>query len=82
MRNDASPADLGDARWALPETAAESYAELVDLDAAHRLRWARVVASPRALDPDPLDLEMLALVAAARHVLTTSSTAGSTPAGR
>jgi Replication-relaxation len=60
-----------DARWALPETAAESYAELVDLDAAHRLRWARAVAAPRALDPDPLDLEVLALVATARHVLTT-----------
>ncbi len=55
----------------LPEAAAESYAELVDLDAAHRLRWARAVASPRPLDPDPLDLEILALVAGVRHVLTT-----------
>jgi hypothetical protein len=57
--------------WALlPETAAESYAELVDLDAAHRIRWARAAASPRPLDPDPLDLEILALVASMRHVLT------------
>ena len=63
--------DRDDAHWALPEAAAESYAELVDLDAAHRLRWARAVASPRALDPDPLDLEILALVAGTRHVLTT-----------
>ncbi len=54
----------------LPETAAESYAELVDLDAAHRLRWARAAASPSPLDPDPLDLEILALVASMRHVLT------------
>ena len=55
---------------ALPDTAAESYRELVDLDAAHSVRWARSVASPRPLEPDPLDLEILALVAAMRHVLT------------
>jgi hypothetical protein len=55
----------------LPQTAAGSYAELVDLDAAHRLRWARAAASPRPLDPDPLDLEILALLAGMRHVLTT-----------
>ncbi len=54
----------------LPDTAAESYAELVDLDAAHRVRWARSVERPRPLDPDPLDLEILALVASMRHVLT------------
>jgi hypothetical protein len=60
----------GDVRAPLPETAAESYAELVDLDAAHRVRWATRVAVPRPLDPDPLDLEILALVASMRHVLT------------
>ncbi len=54
----------------LPESAAGSYAELVDLDAAHRVRWARAAATPRSLDPDPLDLEILALVASMRHVLT------------
>lgn len=54
----------------LPETAAESYAELVELDAAHRVRWARPPVSPRALDPDPLDLEILVLIASMRHVLT------------
>jgi hypothetical protein len=70
-RNDVELVDLHDTRWALPESTAESYAELIDLDAAHRLRWARAVASPRPLEPDPLDLEILALVAAARHVLTT-----------
>ncbi len=59
------------AHSALPESAAESYAELVDLDAAHRLRWARAVAAPGAFDPDSLDLEILAFVATARHVLTT-----------
>jgi len=56
--------------YPLPEAAAESYAELVELDAAHRVRWARAVAAPSALDPDPLDLEILALVASMRHVLT------------
>ncbi|HEV3320680.1 MAG TPA: replication-relaxation family protein [Solirubrobacteraceae bacterium] len=60
----------GDAGAPLPDAAAESYAELVDLDAAHRVRWARVVEAPRPLDPDPLDLEILALVASMRHVLT------------
>ncbi len=54
----------------LPDTAAESFAELVGLDAAHRVRWARAVAAPSALDPDPLDLEILALIASMRHVLT------------
>ncbi len=59
-----------DARAPLPDTAAESYAELVVLDAAHRVRWARALATPRPLDPDPLDLEILALIASMRHVLT------------
>jgi Replication-relaxation len=54
----------------LPDTAAESYAELVDLDVAHRVRWARVLDAPRPLDPDSLDLEVLALIASMRHVLT------------
>ncbi len=54
----------------LPDTAAESYAELVDLDAAHRVRWAHSVEAPRPLEPDPLDLEILALVASMSHVLT------------
>jgi hypothetical protein len=63
------PGDLADG--GLPEAAAASYAELADLDSAHRLRWARAVASPLALEPDPFDLEILALVAGMRHVLTT-----------
>ena len=54
----------------LPDTAAESYAELVELDAAHRVRWARAPAPPRPLDPDPLDVEVIALIASMRHVLT------------
>ncbi len=70
-RKDGRSEHAGDVHQPLPERAAESYAELVGLDSAHRMRWAREVASPRALDPDPLDLEILALVASMRHVLTT-----------
>ena len=62
--------DIAVAQTLLPEAAAESYAELVNLDAAYRVRWARVLTPPRTLDHDPLDLQILALVAAMRHVLT------------
>jgi hypothetical protein len=48
----------------------ESYSELVELDGAHSVRWARRVAVPRALEPDRLDFEMLELIATMRHVLT------------
>jgi predicted transcriptional regulator len=34
------------------------------------VRFANAVAAPRDLDPEALDLEMLALIAAMRHVLT------------
>jgi hypothetical protein len=54
----------------LPQAPAESYRELVELDGAHSVRWATPTAPPRALQPDRLDLEMLALIAAMRHVLT------------
>ncbi len=54
----------------LPHTPAESYRELVELDGAHSVRWVTATAPPRALQPDRLDLEMLALIAATRHVLT------------
>jgi Replication-relaxation len=55
---------------ALPSTPAESYRELVELDGAHSVRWARALASPRAVEVDRLDLEMLALIATMRHLLT------------
>lgn len=48
----------------------ESYHELVDLDGAHSVRWAKRVERPRSLDPEPLDLEILALVACMGHVLS------------
>jgi hypothetical protein len=52
------------------EIAAEGYRELVELDSAHGVRWAKRVPEPQALDPEPLDLEMLALVACMGHVLS------------
>jgi hypothetical protein len=55
----------------LPAVAAESYRELVELDRAHSVRWAKQVDSPHALVPDRVDLEVLALIASLRHVLTT-----------
>ena len=49
---------------------AESYRELVELDGAHRLRWAKRVQSAKALEADPLDLEIMLLLARLRHVLS------------
>src|SRR6202035_3880549 len=57
-------------QWSLPTTPVESYRELLALDGAASVRWARRIEVARALDPDPMDLEMLALVAQLRHVLT------------
>lgn len=55
---------------ALPSTVAESYRELVDLSAAHSVRWAKPATVPLALEPEPLDIEILALIASMRHVLS------------
>ncbi len=54
----------------MPATPADSYRELVDLDRAQSVRWAKAAPSATALNPDRLDLEILALVASFRHVLT------------
>jgi DNA-binding MarR family transcriptional regulator len=54
----------------LPDTACESYRELVELDLAQSVRRARRPDSLHALDPDPLDLEILELVAHFRHVIS------------
>jgi hypothetical protein len=54
----------------VPRTPAESYSELVELDCAHSVRWARRTEPARTLELERLDLEMLGLVAAMRHVLT------------
>jgi len=54
---------------AVPGAPPDSYRELVELDDAHSVRWAKAVLQPRSLNPEPLDLEILALVACMRHVL-------------
>ncbi len=51
-------------------TPPESYRELVDLAAAHSVRWAKPLPAAKALDPEPLDIEILALIASMRHVLS------------
>jgi hypothetical protein len=55
---------------ALPRALAESYRELLDLDAAHSVRRVTPARSVRSLEPEPLDLELLGLIATAQHVLT------------
>jgi hypothetical protein len=64
------PTTPTDAPAALPAAPSESYRELVELDLAQNVRWARRPDSPRTLDADPLDLAMLELVANLRHVLS------------
>jgi hypothetical protein len=54
---------------ASPSVPVESYRELVNLDSAHGVRWAKPV-TPIALDPEPLDIAILELVASMRHVLS------------
>ena len=53
-----------------PTDPPESFRELVELDRAHSVRWARPSAHPRTATIEPLDLEILALIASLRHVLT------------
>jgi len=55
----------------LPQAPADSYRELAELDGAHSVRRAKRIERPRALDLEGLDLDMLALIAAFGHVLTT-----------
>jgi Replication-relaxation len=49
---------------------ADSYRELVELDGAHSVRWATPIEVPVKLELEQLDMEMLALIAAMRHLLT------------
>jgi hypothetical protein len=57
----------GSERPAQPD---EAYRELVDLSSAHGVRWAKPVISPRPLQPEPLDLEILGLLDSMRHLLS------------
>ncbi len=66
-----NPASTPDARsQSLPATPAESFRELIELDLAQSVRWARRTDVPRALEADALDVEILVLVAALRHALS------------
>jgi Replication-relaxation len=55
---------------ARPGVSAESHRELVELDGAHNVRWASPARAPRPLQPEPLDLEILTLIAGMGHVLS------------
>ncbi|HEY1450807.1 MAG TPA: replication-relaxation family protein, partial [Solirubrobacteraceae bacterium] len=55
---------------ALPDVVCESFRELVELDLAQSVRWAKPVQSAVSLAADPLDLAALELVAQFRHVLS------------
>jgi len=55
---------------AAPPVAAESFRELVELDGAHSVRWAKPIESTLVLELDQLDVAMLELIAGMRHVLT------------
>jgi Replication-relaxation len=66
----AAPAPTPAPRFPVAQGPPESYRELVELDSAHSVRWDKRMLEPRALDPEPLDLEILTLVAGMRHVLS------------
>jgi Replication-relaxation len=51
-------------------TPPESYRELVDLSAAHSVRWAKPATALLALHAEPLDIEILVLIASMKHVLS------------
>jgi protein involved in plasmid replication-relaxation len=70
LQSDGTTGDRSRSRSRGPSAVVESYRELVELDGAHSVRWAKRVELPRVLEPDRLDLEMLELIAAMSHVLT------------
>jgi hypothetical protein len=53
-----------------PDVPAPGYRELVELDLAHSVRWAKPVISPSPIEPDQRDLELLELIARLTHVLS------------
>ncbi|MHB8234546.1 MAG: replication-relaxation family protein [Solirubrobacteraceae bacterium] len=65
-----SSATANQAARALPDVVCESFRELIELDLAQNVRWAKPAEGVVALTPEPLDLTMLELVAQFRHVLS------------
>ena len=55
----------------LPTTPAQSFGELVELDRAQSVRWVSATVRHAALDADAWDLDVLTLIGAAGHVLST-----------
>ncbi|HEX5308610.1 MAG TPA: replication-relaxation family protein [Solirubrobacteraceae bacterium] len=47
-----------------------AYRELADLTDSHSVRWSKPVLEPKALEPEPLDLEVLGLLDSMRHLLS------------
>lgn len=66
----ANPRAAAGAGDGLPDTPTESYRELVELDRAQSIRWAKPPATPSLMRTDALDLEMLELIARLGHVLS------------
>ncbi len=66
-RPGSSPATAG---ATLPDTPSESYRELIELDLAQSVRWAKRAGALAAIEPDALDLAMLELIARFEHVLS------------
>ena len=54
----------------LPDVVCESFRELVELDLAQSVRWAKRAEHFASLTPEPLDLTILELVAQFRHILS------------
>jgi hypothetical protein len=70
LPSSAAPSSTVAADHARAHGPAQSYHELMDLDGAHRARWVKPTNAHLALDPEPLDLAILALVACMKHVLS------------
>ncbi len=66
----ASPAERASEAGRVPAVAADSYRELVELDGARSVRWAKVIEPARSVRAEPLDLEILALLARMGHLLS------------
>jgi hypothetical protein len=55
---------------ALPDAPGETFRELLELDLAQSVRWAKPPAGSRAIEPEALDLAMLEMIARFKHVLS------------
>ncbi|HEV2974134.1 MAG TPA: replication-relaxation family protein [Solirubrobacteraceae bacterium] len=67
---DALAHPAAEAMPALPDVPSESFRELVELDLAQSVRWAKRAGSPVAIEADALDLAMLELIGRLEHVLS------------